>query len=283
MHWKAAKEHMARAFPLYHDWGIEGVMVDFMDRDDQEMANFLHDLVVKAAENHLTVTLHGVGKPTGLERTYPNLLTSEGVLNLEYDKWDKVGCPPEHEVTVPFTRMLAGPLDFHQGSFRTVRVEKFKPQYDAPLIMGTPARTLASYVVLQNHLSMVADYPSAYRGHPGLPVLADIPTTWDETKVLSGVVGEHIVIARRHGNDWYIGAMNDRKPRTLTVPLSFLGPGRYSAERCADYAEATKEVPFSHSREEVTAKDKLRITLDSAGGHFARLTPLPAKGSKEKK
>ena len=163
---------MDRAFPLYRAWGVEGVMLDFMDRDDQEMVRFLRRAVETAAANRLTVTLHGVSAPTGLERTYPNLLTHEGVLNLEYDKWDEQGVTPEHELTVPFTRMLAGPLDFHQGSLRGVPAMEFRARNEAPLVIGTPCRMLASYVVYQNHLAMVADYPSAYRGHPLLPVLA---------------------------------------------------------------------------------------------------------------
>jgi alpha-glucosidase len=280
MHWQAAKAHMDRAFPLYRQWGIHGVMVDFMDRDDQEMVNFLRELVRKAAENRLTVTFHGVCKPTGLERTYPNLLTSEGVLNLEYDKWDKSGCPPEHEVTVPFTRMLAGPLDFHQGSFRGVRPEDFKPRYKAPQVMGTPCRTLASYVIYQNHLSMVADYPSAYRGHPALPVLANIPTTWDDTRVLSGSVGEFIIIARRHGDAWYVGAMNDRQPRDLTVPLGFLGKGRYRAELYADDPGGSRDRRIGQREEMVSAQDKLEARLEAAGGHFIRLTPIASSGGK---
>jgi alpha-glucosidase len=274
MHWEAAKAHMDRAFPLYRQWGIHGVMVDFMDRDDQEMVNFLRELVRKAADNRLTVTFHGISKPTGLERTYPNLLTNEGVLNLEYDKWDKIGCPPEHEVTVPFTRMLAGPLDFHQGSFRGVRPENFKPQYIAPLIMGTPCRTLASYVVYQNHLSMVADYPSAYRGHPALPVLAQIPTTWDDTRVISGSVRESIVIARRHGDVWYVGAMNDRQPRTFPVSLGFLGQGRYRAEVFADDPGGSRDRRISQRTEVVNAADKLEAHLEPAGGCFIRIRPL---------
>ena len=223
MNWGAAAAFMDKAFPLYREWGIEGVMLDFMDRDDQEMNRFVRKAVKLAADNRLTVTLHGCPKPTGLERTYPNLLTHEGVMNLEYDKWDKVGITPDHEVTVPFTRMLAGPLDFHQGSFRTVKPEAFKPRNAAPLVMGTPARTLASYVVYQNHLSMVADYPSAYRGHPGLPVLAAVPTTWDDTKVLDAKVGEYIIIARKSGTEWHLGAMTDGKARTIHVSLRFLG------------------------------------------------------------
>jgi alpha-glucosidase len=273
IHWQAAKAHMARAFPLYREWGVEGVMIDFMDRDDQEMVNFLRELVQLATANRLTVTLHGVSKPTGLERTYPNLLTSEGVMNLEYDKWDPVGIPPEHEVTVPFTRMLAGPLDFHQGSFRTVPVAQFKPRNEAPQIMGTPCRTLASYVVFQNHLPMVVDYPSAYRGHPALGVLASIPATWDDTRVLSGVVGEQVVIARRHGGDWWIGAMTDREPRYLSISLDFLGAGRFRAEIYRDDAIA----PYKLAKESrgVEAGDVVGVRLAPAGGLLIHVSPQP--------
>jgi alpha-glucosidase len=271
MHWKAAEMHMERAFPLYRDWGIEGVMLDFMDRDDQEMNAFVRRAVKLAADNRLTVTLHGCPKPTGLERSYPNLLTNEGVLNLEYDKWDKIGCPPEHEVTVPFTRMLAGPLDFHQGSFRAVRPEAFKPRNDAPLVMGTPCRTLASYVVLQNHLSMVADYPTAYRGHPALPVLVEIPSTWDDTRVLDAKAGEYIVIARKSANRWYVGAMNDRKAREFKIPLNFLGAGEYRATAYAD--DLAAKYQMSTRSETVTARSSLTLKLVGAGGAMVRLTP----------
>jgi alpha-glucosidase len=277
MHWEDVKDQMDRAFPLYREWGIEGVMLDFMDRDDQEMVNFLRAVLRKAAENHLTVTLHGMSKPTGLERTYPHLLTSEGVLNLEYDKWDKVGCPPDHQVTVAFTRMLAGPLDFHQGSFRGVRVEGFKPRNEAPLVMGTPSRTLASYVVYQNHLPMVADYPSAYRGHPALAMLVKIPTSWDDTKFLAGAVGDYVAIARRDGADWYVGAMTGLPARNLDVPLRFLGPGRYRAEIYADDQQKKTAHGLAQRTEEVTSKDVLRVQMEPAGGYLARLTPLPEK------
>jgi alpha-glucosidase len=271
MHWKAAEAHVAKAFPLYKKWGVEGVMLDFMDRDDQEMNRFLRSAVKLAAENRLTVTLHGCPKPTGLERTYPNLLTNEGVLNLEYNKWDKLGCPPEHQVIVAFTRMLAGPLDFHQGSFRAVAPEAFKPRNKAPLVMGTPCRTLASYVVYQNHLSMVADSPSAYAGHPALPVLAKIPTTWDDTRVAAESVGEFVAIARRQGDAWHLGAMTDRKARALKVPLTFLGPGRYLAELWVDDAKA--KYGLSRREATVTAKEELTVDLAAAGGAYLKFTP----------
>ena len=217
MHWEAAKQHMARAFPLYRAWGIEGVMIDFMDRDDQEMVKFQRELLQLAADNHLTVTFHGVAAPTGLERTFPNLLNSEAVRNLEYDKWDEDGVTPEHDVTVPLTRMLAGPLDYHQGSLRGVPLERFKPRVAEPLVIGTPSRMLASYVVLQNHLPMMADYPSAYRRHPLTRVMAAVPATWDDTRALAARVGEEVVIARRSGNDWWIGAMTDRHAREVRL------------------------------------------------------------------
>jgi alpha-glucosidase len=271
MNWRAAEKHMDRAFPLYREWGVEGVMLDFMDRDDQEMVRFLRRAVEKAAENRLTVTLHGVAAPTGLKRTYPNLLTHEGVLNLEYDKWDPLGVPPEHELTVCFTRMLAGPLDFHQGSLRGVPLEKFRPRNDAPLVIGTPCRMLASYVVFQDHLSMVADYPSAYRGHPALPVLAAIPSTWDDTRCLAGQVGELVIIARRRGAEWWVGAMGGRESRVVEVPLGFLGAGRYRAEIYRDDPNSAARLAL---RADVVATgDAIRVPLAPAGGLLVRLAP----------
>jgi alpha-glucosidase len=271
MNWKAAAAHMDRAFPLYREWGVERVMLDFMDRDDQEMVTFLRKAIETAAANQLTVTLHGVSAPTGLERTYPNLLTHEGVLNLEYDKWDREGVTPEHELTVSFTRMLAGPLDFHQGSLRGVAEGEFRARNEAPLVIGTPCRMLASYVVFQNHLAMVADYPSAYRGHPLLPVLAGIPSTWDDTRCLAGKPGELIVLARRLGVEWWVGAMGGRGPRQVEVRLGFLGPGRFRAEVFRDDAAAPER--FARHTEHVGAADVVRASLAPAGGLLIHFTP----------
>ena len=273
MHWKAAKKHMARAFPLYHQWGIEGVMIDFMDRDDQEMVNWQRELLQLAAANHLTVTFHGVAAPTGLERTFPNLLNSEAVRNLEYDKWDEDGVTPEHDVTVPLTRMLAGPLDYHQGTLRGVPLEQFKPRVAAPVVIGTPSRMLASYVVLQNHLPMMADYPSAYRSNPLTRVTAAVPATWDDTRALSARVGEEVVVARRSGNDWWIGAMTDRHAREIRIPLSFLQPGRYQAEIYSD--DLAAEHGFKRETRKVSPPDELSIRLAAAGGALVRLTLIP--------
>lgn len=276
LHWESLKEHMDKAFPIYRSWGIEGIMIDFMNRDDQEMVNFLEKVFQKAAEHHLTVTLHGAHKPTGLERTYPNLLTSEAVRNLEYDKFRETGIPPGHEVMVPFARMLAGPLDFHQGSFRGVSIEAFEQKGIAPNVMGTLSRTLASYVVFQNHLPMVADYPAAYRSYPeALSMLGEIPSTWDETKVLDGSVGEFIVLARRYGTNWYVGVMNDHRPQIFDIPLHFLTSGRYQAKIYADNSNA--ENPYQgliHQKKQVTNEDSLQAKLQAAGGYLVQLTPV---------
>jgi alpha-glucosidase len=271
MHWQAAKQHMAQAFPLYHEWGIEGVMIDFMDRDDQEMVDFQRELLQLAAANQLTVTFHGVAAPTGLERTFPNLLNSEAVRNLEYDKWDEDGVTPEHDVTVPLTRMLAGPLDYHQGTLRGVPLEQFKPRVSAPVVIGTPSRMLASYVVFQNHLSMMADYPSAYRGHPLTRIISAVPTTWDDTRALAAQVGEEIVIARRSTHEWWIGAMTNRHARDVKLSLSFLPAGSYRAEIYSDDLAATHG--FKRQTRQVTSSDELNLWLADSGGALVRLTP----------
>jgi alpha-glucosidase len=271
MHWQAAQKYMARAFPLYRQWGIEGVMIDFMDRDDQQMIGFERELLQLAAINHLTVTFHGVAAPTGLERTYPNLLNSEAVRNLEYDKGDADGVTPEHDVTVALTRMLAGPLDYHQGTLRGVPLEQFKPRNTAPVVIGTPSRMLASYVVLQNHLPMMADYPSAYRQHPLTRVMAAVPTTWDDTRALVAKVGEEVVIARRSGAEWWVGAQGDRHAREVELSLAFLPAGNYQAEIYQDDLAAT--YGFRHETREVTSSDAIGLRLAESGGALVRLTP----------
>jgi alpha-glucosidase len=272
MHWMAARDHMRRAFPLYHQWGIEGVMIDFMDRNDQQMVEFQHELLQLAAENHLTVNFHGVAAPTGLERTYPNLLNSEAVRSLEYDKWDAKGVSPQHDVTVPFTRMLAGPMDYHQGSLRTVPVEEFRPFDAAPSVIGTPCHMLATYVVYQNHLPMMGDYPSAYRRHPLTKIMAKVPVSWDETRALAGEVGQYVVVARRAGEEWWIGAMTNHEPRQVTIPLNFLDPAQYQATVYKD-SPAAEHHYRETIRKGVSHGDKIEISLGESGGALIRLVP----------
>ncbi|HEX8119069.1 MAG TPA: glycoside hydrolase family 97 catalytic domain-containing protein, partial [Pyrinomonadaceae bacterium] len=202
LHWVTARDQMDRAFPYYERLGVRGVKVDFMDRDDQEMVAFYHRILRTAARHHLLVDLHGAYKPTGLARTYPNYVTQEGVLGAEYNKWS-ARVTATHNVTLPFTRMLAGPMDYTPGGFRNVTREAFQPREVAPEVMTTRAHGLAMYVVYESPLQMVADHPGAYRGQPGAEFLRDVPASWDETRVLAGEIGKYIVVARRRGRDWF--------------------------------------------------------------------------------
>ncbi len=273
-HWKALRPQLDTALARYARMGIEGIMVDFMDRDDQEMVRFYHEVVAKAAARHLTVVLHGAYKPTGMGRTYPNLLTVEAVMGLEYDKFDgSRGVTPSHELLVPFTRMLAGPLDFHQGGFRYVSEGAFRPRYTGPRVIGTRARTLATYVVYDDPLPMMADAPSAYAGQLGLDFVAAVPTTWDETRVIAAHVGEVLTVARRRGATWYVGTMTDGTARTVDVPLDFLGGGAYTADVYADALDAVPQARRTTRR--VTRADVVHVALAPAGGHAMRLTPAP--------
>jgi alpha-glucosidase len=266
---------MDRAFPLYEKWGIEGVMVDFLDRDDQQAVQFVHRLCQKAAEHHLTVTLHGIYKPTGLRRTYPNLLTREAVRSLEYNKWDPAGIAPRHELIVPFTRMLAGPLDFHQGGFRAVGPSNYRPQHRGPVVVGTRARQLAMYVAYENYLPMVGDYPAAYRDQPGLDLIAGMPVTWDETLVLAASVGKHVCVARRSGTTWYVGTINNAKRRKIRIPLTFLGSSEYMAIVYADDVGAA-DMPIDRNalridRRRVSSTSTIEGVLAPAGGHVMQI------------
>ena len=233
MHWKALKPQLDEAFRQYEQWGIEGVMIDFMDRDDQEMVRWYHEVAEKAAKHQLTLTWHGAYKPTGMERTWPNVLSYEAALNQEYNKWQPPGVkgtPPEHNLDIAFVRMLAGPLDYHQGGMRNVMPEDYRFRDVAPPVQGTRGHQLAMYVVYQNHLPMMVDYPQAYRGQLGLEFLLQVPTTWDETRVPHAELGRCLVVARRKGDAWYLGGMTGAKERALDLPLDFLGEGLFTAE-----------------------------------------------------
>ena len=276
LHWQALKPQIDEAFRTYEEWGIEGVMVDFMDRDDQEMVRFYREMAEKAAKHHLTLTLHGAYKPTGMERTWPNMLTYEAALNQEYDKWEKPGepgTPPGHNLDIAFVRMLAGPLDYHQGGMRSVLPEDYRPHDKAPSVQGTRGHQLAMYVVYQNHLPMMADYPSAYRGQAGMEFMTRVPTTWDETRVLQAEMGRCLVIARRRGEEWYLGGMTAPEGRDLALPMDFLGGGSFEAEVYLD-DPGGGPTALTHGKQPISASDKLRVSLPRAGGFAARLVRI---------
>lgn len=273
--WFFVRDQMDKAFPVYEKWGITGLKIDYMDRDDQEMVNFYHTVVKKAAEHHLTVNFHGAYKPTGLRRTYPNLITREGVLGMEYSKWS-TKCNPDHDLMIPFTRMLAGPMDFTPGAFRTVTEKDFKPSFHAPVAMGTRCHQLAMYVVYESPLQMISDYPSAYQNQTGIEFLRQVPTVWDTTKVLNAGIGDFITIVRRHGNEWYAGSMTDWTPRELKIPLNFLSEGDFVADIYSDTPDAdTIPTHVVNNQYLVNSKDTIIARLSAGGGQVIRLSPAP--------
>ncbi len=274
MHWTAVKKQIDEAFPLYEKWGVAGVKIDFMDRDDQEMVNFYEEMVRKAAEHHLVVDFHGAYKPTGLRRTYPNLLTREGVMGMEYSKWSE-RVTPEHDVTLPFTRMLAGPMDYTPGCFRNATREQFKPLHVQPMCQGTRGHQLAMYAVFLSPLAMLSDYPESFDNNPGMEFLEKVPTVWDETRVLDGGPARFVTIARRNGEKWYLGSMTNWDARDLEVPLDFLGRGQYEAQIFADGPDADKDATsLTISKRRVTSSDKLPVHLASGGGLAIIVIPL---------
>ncbi len=275
MNWANVKKQIDQAFPLFEKWGVAGVKIDFMERDDQEMVNFYEEMVSKAAAHHLVVDFHGAYKPTGLRRTYPNLLTREGVMGMEYSKWSTRETP-EHDVTIPFTRMLAGPMDYTPGCFNNATREQFKPRDIQPMCQGTRAHQLAMYVVYESPLSMLADYPENYDDKTGMKFIEQVPTVWDETVVPNGQPAEYVTIARRKGDTWYLGSMTNWDDRDLDVPLNFLTRKQYEAQIYADGSDADrKATSLSFAKQFVKPGDTLPLHLASGGGAAVIFTPVP--------
>lgn len=269
VHWQPLAKQLDAAFALYERWGIRGVMVDFLDRDDQEMVRFADRVLAAAARHRLTVQFHGSFKPSGLERTWPHLVNHEGSANLEVLKWS-AACDPDHDLIVPFTRGLAGPLDYHLGGFRATTRDGFAPHYLRPVVLGTRARALANYVVLFNPLPMVADHPAAYAGQAGFAFVRDVPTTWDESVVVSAAIGEHLAWARRSGDRWYLGAITNWTPRDLALPLKFLGDGEHHLHLWRDAIDANADPnTLVEDVRTVRATDTLHVQLAAGGGMVA--------------
>jgi alpha-glucosidase len=272
VHQGALRGRVEEAFAAFEKLGWSGMMVDFFDHDDQETVEFAESILQAAARHRILIHLHGVWKATGWQRTYPNLMNHEGSLNLEYLKWSD-RCPPEHDLMMAFTRLIAGPMDYHLGGFRAVPRAQFKPINIGPNVLGTRCHMLAMYVCFDNPNPMVADYPTAYEGQPGFDFIKLVPTWWDETKVLAGQPGEFLVAARRKGNKWYLGGMSAKGPRDLALPLSFLGRGRYTARLWQDAPDAESD-PNHLATETVTltSADTLKMHLALDGGFVAELS-----------
>lgn len=261
------------ACALYHEWGTAGIKIDFMDRSDQEMVNWYHRIVTTAAKHQLMVDFHGAYKPTGWRRTYPNLMTREGVMGNEYNKWS-LCMTPEHLCTLPFTRMLAGPMDYTPGGFLNRMPDKFRNGTPAN-VLGSRANTLAQFVIYDSPYQVACDHPDNYRGQTGVEFLKKVKTVWDDTHVLNGKIGEYITMARRSENDWFIGAMTNSEDRKLEVSLDFLNVGEYKMTIYSDTEETPINGEAVSELEKVVSKgDVIEIEMVAGGGYAAVLEPV---------
>ncbi len=262
----------------YADMGIKGFKVDFFDRDDQQVIASAYKIAESAAKYHLYLDYHGL-KPFGIQRAYPNILNFEGVKGLENSKWEPregdgpLHDQPRYDVTAPYLRMLAGPMDYTPGAMMNAMKDNFFGNNSHPMSQGTRVHQMAMYVTFEAPLQMLADSPTMYmKNQTCTDFIARIPTTFDETVAIDGQLGEYTVIARRKGATWYIAAMTNWTERDIDLPLHFLADGAYQAEIFADGVNAlTDATDYRQSRQMVKKEDSLRIHLSSGGGWVAIL------------
>lgn len=268
--WSTLVRQMEEVFPKYAAMGVRGWKIDFIDRDDQLAVESTYEMARLAAEHRMFVDYHGVFKPTGLQRTYPNVLGYEGVYGLENFKWADTDAP-RYAVTIPFIRNVAGPMDYTSGALRNVTQAGFKARDYAPMAKGTRCHQLAQYVVFEVPLQMLSDSPTLYRREQeSTDFITAIPTTFDESVPLAGEIGEYVAIARRKGGTWYVGAMTNWTPRELSLDLSFLGGGAFEAEVFADGVNAAREATdYTRSVMPVSVGTRLDVRMAPGGGWAA--------------
>ena len=272
--WKTLDDQFDAAFRQYEKWGVKGLKVDFMQRDDQPIMNFYERVCREAAKRKMLVDFHGAIRTATMVRTWPNLINTEGVRGLEQNKWSKYA-NPEHNVTLPFTRMFLGPLDYTPGAMVNSGLERnFAAVFERPMSMGTRCHQLAMYVIYESPLQMLADTPSHYLREPEImQFLGPVPTVWDETKVLQAKMGDYVAIARRHGFDWYIGAMTDWTARELELDLSFLPSGSFQMSSYQDGANADRlGSDYKLVTRKVDKQTKVTIKMSPGGGWAARIS-----------
>lgn len=250
--------------------GVSGVKVDFLRREDQEMVEFVNTLVRKAARYKLVLDLHGTYKPTGLSRTYPNLLTVESVMGTEYNKWSMV--PIKHNLVLPFTRNVSGPMDYAPAGFNTVQESEFRSQNSHTMTLGTCAHHLAMYVIYNSSLQMISDSPDYVFRSKALDFFKQLPSEWDEVVPICGEIGRYIAVAKRKGNVWHVGAMSAEQNIDLTLSLNFLNvPGPYMMKTYGDVPDDNKSLQVEQTVAFPT--DTLRIKLSAGGGFVASFRP----------
>lgn len=261
----------------YSQMGIKGFKVDFINRDDQPAVNFHYRCAETAAKYNLLIDFHGTYKPTGLNRTYPNVINFEGVYGLEQLKFSsRSNDQVTYEVTIPFIRQVAGPMDYTQGAMRNATKENFRTIYSEPMSQGTRCRQIAEYIVFDSPLAMLCDNPSCYEKDIDCTrFITSIPTVWERTIPLTGKIGEYIAIARKSGSDWYIGCMTNWNERTLELDLSFLGEGNFKAEIFKDGINAYKKASdYKKEIIQIGVDKKLKIDMASGGGFAMRIYPI---------
>ena len=270
--WKTIDDQMQPALDQYAKWGIKGIKVDFMQRNDELLMNFYHKLSAECAKRKMLVDFHGAQRPASLTRTWPNLISTEGVRGMEWSKWSAETDPP-HNVTLPFSRMFLGPMDYTPGAMLNAQKDMFAPIFKRPMALGTRCQQLAMYVVYESPLQMLSDSPSNYEREPeSLEFLRAVPSTWDETVPLSGKIGEYVVVARRNGKDWYVGAMSNWTPRDLEIDLSFLPAGNFTMDAYADGINADRMASdYKKTTSQASKSSKLKVHLAPGGGWAARI------------
>lgn len=268
--WKTLDDKLEEALDQFQKWGVKGIKIDFMQRDDQWMVNFYEKIAAECAKRELMVDYHGAYKPSGLDRAYPNVISYEGVKGLENNKWSTFP-NPEHNVTLPFTRMVAGAMDFTPGAMINANKKNFSIVFTEPMSPGTRCHQLGMYVVFESPLQMLADNPSNYYREPEcMEFMSVVPSVWDDTKVLEAKVSDYIAIARRSGDTWYVGAMTDWDPRTLELNLDFLNEGNYTMKIWKDGVNADKHAAdFTQEEMEVTSSSKVNVKMAPGGGWAA--------------
>ncbi|MBN1417003.1 MAG: glycoside hydrolase family 97 protein [Bacteroidales bacterium] len=271
--WKPLDMNMEQILDTYAQWGAKGIKVDFMQRNDQYMVKFYERVAIEAAKRKLLVDFHGAFKPAGLNRAYPNVLSHEGVKGLENSKWSK-DITPEHDVTLPFIRMAAGPMDFTPGAMDNAQENDFFPRFMVPMSQGTRCHQVAMYVVYESPLQMLCDNPSNYyREKECTEFISQIPTVWDTTVVLAAEIADYIIIARRKDDKWYVGAMTDWTSREFEIDFGFLLPGSYPIEIMQDGINANRNaVDYKKTTSSVTHNTRMKINLAKGGGWAAIIT-----------
>jgi alpha-glucosidase len=271
--WKTLDDQFEPALNQFQKWGVKGIKVDFMQRDDQLIIKFYSRLCREAAQRKLLVDFHGGIRPAIMTRTWPNLISTEGVQGMEHLKWSDVS-DPEHNVTIPFTRMFMGPMDYTPGAMLNATKGTFAHVFQRPMSLGTRCHQLAMYVVYESPLQMLADSPSNYLREPeAMEFLAPAPTVWDETKVLDGRIGEYVAVARRSGRDWYVGAMTNWTARKLEIDFKFLPEGSFRMEAYQDGVNANRYAgDYKKVTDRISRDSKLKIKLAQGGGWAARIT-----------